>query len=424
MPTILPAAHIPQSSTTVTPTATENLQLVMQQNAASASTIPESPLYSLAGPEQPVEEEDDELAMVLRLSLADAVIPNSATDDDDEDEELRRALEESARTYVDETKMFTSSPSARETTLPTLASDDNNSLLRSGPSHGDTLQVNIPGWITPSDRESREKQARDDEAFARALAEQMRAEDAEAIQRAQSLGSPQLSSQINRLSNISSNGLSGLSGPSVSGSTSLYSNAISATIQRPVSQETAQSSLYRSDSETSHHSETISAVSSPIPSNSLSIPSCSGLHQSKSTSDLSVLADLDDARSDIVKSGPNSFIDAELLRGVCEESKLFRLSRLLTSVTAIGFTAPSISAAIGQTEPMPNIITLPFGRSPPLHLQAPNWRQLRRLLASCGSTRIEPTLEALEANKTVLRLRTVIQFIRVSDLLISRRQNL
>lgn len=64
--------------------------------------------------------------------------------------------------------------------------------------------------------------------------------------------------------------------------------------------------------------------------------------------------------------------------------------------------------------PMPNIITLPFGRSPPLHLQAPSWRHLLKLMARLSGTRIEPTLEAMAVAKGDLKLRTVVQFVKVS----------
>ena len=65
-------------------------------------------------------------------------------------------------------------------------------------------------------------------------------------------------------------------------------------------------------------------------------------------------------------------------------------------------------------DPMPNIITLPATRCPPLHLQAPDWRHMLRLLFRLSNTRIEPTVEALSASKTALKLRTVVQFIKVS----------
>ncbi|KAJ7129507.1 hypothetical protein C8R44DRAFT_614608 [Mycena epipterygia] len=96
--------------------------------------------------------------------------------------------------------------------------------------------------------------------------------------------------------------------------------------------------------------------------------------------------------------GANQFIDADLLRGV-----------------SIGFTAPSITPELvplagGQ---LPNIISLPYGRCPPLHLQAPTWRHLLKLMARLSGTRIEPTVEALAVTRSSqMHLRTVVQFVR------------
>ena len=63
---------------------------------------------------------------------------------------------------------------------------------------------------------------------------------------------------------------------------------------------------------------------------------------------------------------------------------------------------------------MPNIITLPYGRAAPLHLQGPSWRHLLKLMAKLSGTRLEPTVSAMEFTKTDHKLRTVIQFIKAS----------
>jgi len=63
---------------------------------------------------------------------------------------------------------------------------------------------------------------------------------------------------------------------------------------------------------------------------------------------------------------------------------------------------------------MPNIISLPYGRALPLHLQGQSWRHLLKLMAKLGGTRLEPSLSAMEFSKTDFKLRTVIQFIKVS----------
>jgi hypothetical protein len=71
-------------------------------------------------------------------------------------------------------------------------------------------------------------------------------------------------------------------------------------------------------------------------------------------------------------------------------------------------------------EQMPNIISLPYTRCPPLHLQAPDWRHLLRLMARLSGTRIEPSVEATTVSKVELKLRTVIQFIKVGVTLLLR----
>ena len=63
--------------------------------------------------------------------------------------------------------------------------------------------------------------------------------------------------------------------------------------------------------------------------------------------------------------------------------------------------------------PLPNIISLPYGKCRPLHIQAPSWKQLLILLTRMSESRIEPTVEAVAATKTELKLRTVVQFIKV-----------
>jgi hypothetical protein len=68
-------------------------------------------------------------------------------------------------------------------------------------------------------------------------------------------------------------------------------------------------------------------------------------------------------------------------------------------------------------DPMPNLISLPYARCPPLHLQASDWRHLLRLMARLSGTRLEPTVEAMAISKTELKLRTVVQFIKVYFLL-------
>ncbi|KAJ6628782.1 hypothetical protein B0H10DRAFT_1777411 [Mycena sp. CBHHK59/15] len=93
----------------------------------------------------------------------------------------------------------------------------------------------------------------------------------------------------------------------------------------------------------------------------------------------------------------NQFIDADILRGV-----------------SIGFVSPPLlPELVPMQAQMPNIISLPYGRCPPLHLQAPNWRHLLKLMARLSGTRIEPTVEAMAVTRSAqMHLRTVVQFVR------------
>lgn len=63
--------------------------------------------------------------------------------------------------------------------------------------------------------------------------------------------------------------------------------------------------------------------------------------------------------------------------------------------------------------PLPNIIALPYGKCPPMHVQARSWRQLLKLMAKLSATQIEPSTEAIAATKGELKLRTVVQFFKV-----------
>lgn len=86
-------------------------------------------------------------------------------------------------------------------------------------------------------------------------------------------------------------------------------------------------------------------------------------------------------------------------------------------ITAFGFHPPPIGLnPMVMKDPIPNIIALPYGKCPPMHIQAPTWRHLLKLMAQLSSTRIEPALEAMAITKQALKLRTVIQFVRVSVL--------
>ena len=81
----------------------------------------------------------------------------------------------------------------------------------------------------------------------------------------------------------------------------------------------------------------------------------------------------------------------------------------------MGFSSPSMAQSLEPMKsPIPNIIALPIGRCLPLHIQAPSWKHLLKLLTRLSESRIEPTVEALAGTKSDIKLRTVIQFMRVS----------
>nr|GAT59959.1 predicted protein [Mycena chlorophos] len=102
--------------------------------------------------------------------------------------------------------------------------------------------------------------------------------------------------------------------------------------------------------------------------------------------------------SDTRLASANQYVDSDLLRGV-----------------SIGFMAPTITETlVPLAGSMPNIVSLPYGRCPPLHLQAPSWRHLLRLMARLSGTRFEPTIEAMAvARSSEMHLRTVVQFVRL-----------
>jgi len=80
----------------------------------------------------------------------------------------------------------------------------------------------------------------------------------------------------------------------------------------------------------------------------------------------------------------------------------------------MGFSLPVISTELlPMAGAMPNVITLPYGKAPVFHFQAPSWRRLLKLMARLSGTRVEPTVEALSVAKHALRLRTVIQFVKL-----------
>ncbi|KAF8663410.1 hypothetical protein AX16_000982 [Volvariella volvacea WC 439] len=115
------------------------------------------------------------------------------------------------------------------------------------------------------------------------------------------------------------------------------------------------------------------------------------------------LGEVDDDSVPVVPTAVNvnQFVDPELLMGV-----------------SIGFAPPTLSSEIVPMQGiMPNIVSLPHGRSLPLHLQAPGWRQMLKMLARHSGSRLEPTVEAMAQNRGAdFKLRTVIQFVKPHQL--------
>lgn len=109
---------------------------------------------------------------------------------------------------------------------------------------------------------------------------------------------------------------------------------------------------------------------------------------------------------------PNQCIEPELLYGVCKFGSIWRSNRYSYCVLAFGFHMPPMDVFI-MRDPLPNVISLPYGKCPPMHVQAPSWRQLLKLMAKLSATQIEPSTEALAVTKGELKLRTVVQFYKV-----------
>ncbi|KAI0053024.1 hypothetical protein FA95DRAFT_1464961, partial [Auriscalpium vulgare] len=126
---------------------------------------------------------------------------------------------------------------------------------------------------------------------------------------------------------------------------------------------------------------------------------------SPSTSTVSTISEdaSDDATRRASSSGsftPNQYVETELLYGV-----------------SWGFNPPIISVSTEGAlprGPVPNVMALPYGKSPPLHIQAPSWRQLLKLMAKLSATQVEPGIETLAVTKGALKLRTVVQFVKVN----------
>jgi hypothetical protein len=81
-------------------------------------------------------------------------------------------------------------------------------------------------------------------------------------------------------------------------------------------------------------------------------------------------------------------------------------------ISALGFHQPPMQLSM-MRNPLPDVIALPYGNCPPLHVHARSWRQLLKLLAKLSGTQIEPSSLAVAATGGELSLRTVVQFFKV-----------
>lgn len=63
--------------------------------------------------------------------------------------------------------------------------------------------------------------------------------------------------------------------------------------------------------------------------------------------------------------------------------------------------------------PIPNVVALPYGKCPPFHVKAPSWKDLLKLMARLSGTRLEPTIEAMAVVKTDMKIRVVVNFVKV-----------
>ena len=62
---------------------------------------------------------------------------------------------------------------------------------------------------------------------------------------------------------------------------------------------------------------------------------------------------------------------------------------------------------------VPNVISLPTGKFVPFHIQVPDWHHFLKMMARLSGTRVEASIEAMKDTKQELKLRNVVQFVRV-----------
>lgn len=88
----------------------------------------------------------------------------------------------------------------------------------------------------------------------------------------------------------------------------------------------------------------------------------------------------------------------------------------MTDSIALGFDPPQITSKETKFRGVfPHVISLPTSQFVLCHIQAPDWRHLLKVMSQLSGSRIEPSMDGLASTKDKedLKLRTVVQFIRV-----------
>lgn len=381
---------------------------------------------------------DRDLEMAMLLSEAEANERKQEMYDQEEDD-LARALEES-RISVFETSSSPASPVNVEvvepdnavpwdvgTSTPSHTRLHPLSLMPTRPMVSDeNLMGKTPVEREPSSPQILATRLSDDEAFARRLAA---GEDPESIDDHTSPSQESAQTDAQSSQSLYSDVVSNIvNAPAHSASHSVdYSRSESAIPEPPLSRDNSiRSTSSQKSARSGQRSNSVNpgplSINTPVPaqavtaeSSSLSPSWPSAASEKRSLSIMS-----SESTTPLMDGSPsihaNQFVEQELLLGVCKY-KQFASDCVCAKVilfAAMGFAAPAISTILKPMQgPMPNIITLPYGKAPPLHLQAPSWRHLLKLMARLSGTRIEPTLEAMAVSNGELKLRTVVQFVKV-----------
>ena len=390
-------------------------------SAASPSTTsgPLNPTTTQPTPQQDLTSSDrDEDGLALAFALSQSVAHNEQRMRDklstQEEEDLARALKESL--------MFTSIPSCSPAAMETSFTSPASGSTTSSVFHPEEDEVSM--LVEPANNEMLAQ----DEALALRLA----LEEADTVvtpDTPRTTSPPALretSTLTDHTPDTTRHATSTPSSPNIHASGSApqlptYIDVVR-TSTTPGSSSSGGPSTddsHGGHSSTSPHLSQNAEASHSHARDSFLMPSHS-LHRASST------ASLISSQNSVSETNPtpnpaapnvNQFVDPQLFQGVCEYSQWLRCRIVFVDMfSAIGFFAPPISTDLITTlAVMPNIISLPYGKCPPLHLQGPSWRHLLMLMARLSGTRLEATLEAVAVNKTEMKLRTVVQFVKVCN---------